>query len=309
MASIIPYIGRSLRDVDIDAIVFLFQSPQRDERRRATALSKKRESTLGRILRAEHVESSAIFSDLHVSPNEVYALVSRLRTLYPKSIHAVEHGGLGTPYDYTWEHEGRTLGVELKSSKSPCRYEAAVTRPWLPSVQFLQGQLTNPRFQAMLGSLGTPLLNAWYDYIRHLVGDVSREDYIAAVGKIGDKGPVQTLLRSRKSALASAWDVFSIQYLPTHLPDLASLTEIVTTTFLAKDVWIVFTPTSCLYVEELRCEKISFVAVGVKKKRVTAEYVLELCSKTIGRYTAPMSFRIHWKNGGQGVLNPNFMLA
>jgi hypothetical protein len=276
----------------------------RDRRRVATSLNASRERTLLDVFHGAQVSDTVLTDKFSAPPASIRGVAHALSEKYPGFRAIKRKGGLSNGHDYVFHHDGREMKVELKTSASRPRIDPTLA-PWSPGVQFCQGQIAHKGFQAALRDLGEPLLRAFHTYlVERQALTLSYEDYNHMVYNIKQK-PKE--LRRQASVLTRAWDEFSDAYLSSHAPSLEEMRSLITAAIEQKDLWVVITPAGCVYVPALRVVDLTNGRISRKTKRYVVEYDLRLKGTT--EYTVPIEFRIHWKNGGQGVQNPNFMIG
>jgi len=279
------------------------RSPVRSARRNATDLNNSREAVLYNLLVNKSVSNDVIRDAYRgVSAEKIRDLVNEIHTRYPLSVNATRKGGLGARFDLKWN----ALRVELKYANKVFKFKQLEQRPWSASVQFLQGQVTNPKFRQMLGALGRPMLDAFYETIKDRV-NMPLARYIKTITSI-DKSNDQQELRRIKNTLTRAWDTFSEGYLRNNLPNANEVERVVKDAINNKNVWIVVTRSHQLLFENIRVNTVRFDQVKKERKRIVYMYTMNMTNQT-ETYDVPLRLRIYWKNGGQGVSNPNFLLS
>jgi hypothetical protein len=94
-----------------------------------------------------------------------------------------------------------------------------------------------------------------------------------------------------------------------HRPDDAEFEAMVKKRLAQKHIWIVIATDYAQEIEGPQCISLTFDKVKSGTTTSVLQYILELKKPSEeNSYKVAMEFRIHWKNMGQGVGNPNFML-
>ena len=99
-------------------------------------------------------------------------------------------------------------------------------------------------------------------------------------------------------------------YLKEHAPSEKDMYRVVRDVIETKDYWICITKNHAVIVDGLKVNGLTFGDSKFYRDSRVLKYELEMktpsedeeCTKV------PMELRFHWKNGGQGVQNINFLL-
>jgi hypothetical protein len=329
------WVGESLEDTPLGTSFKLFCQESKNKRYQANELNEGREEVLCRLLKGESVDAelpkhfTAPLETLHKIP-------AALQTLYGplEAIH--REGGLGKHRDYqatTATHAD--IGIELKCStkKLSAKDTKELTyRPWLIAVQFLQGQLKSALGKRFLGACGDTMVSKWF-----------QERIVPFVAKHSDVLPTECLtmteavymtamydMNAKKTPNKSSgykfiealrthttlaedikkeWKQFQNLYLQTSHPDPNDLFEVVKEAMDAKDVWICVTKDNAYVIEGIRVTAVRFKQDKMYRDTRVLQYEMDVHKiSSEDTHTIPIELRFHWKNGGQGIQNINFLL-
>ena len=111
------------------------------------------------------------------------------------------------------------------------------------------------------------------------------------------------------SKIKAEWKSFQDTYLSTHYPRAEDILAVVKEIIEVKDWWICTTKTDVFLIEGLCVESVSFKESKFLKDTRILLYTMTVRPKSSATTTqVPLELRFHWKNGGQGVQNINFLL-
>jgi hypothetical protein len=151
---------------------------------------------------------------------------------------------------------------------------------------------------------------------------MTEAEYITAMYDINAKTKAQktrgytfiNALRDNKDLatnIKTEWKSFQDTYLTTHQPKAEDILAVVKEIIEVKDWWICTTKTDVFLIEGLFVESVSFKESKFLKDTRVLMYEMTVRPKSAAAAAAtkvPLELRFHWKNGGQGVQNINFLL-
>jgi len=310
-----------------------------DERTIARATTDARESTIQRLFKGESITAEYITNILPCGAEPIQTLVQNMTTRYPQLSSSIEQVGGMSSNDYKFQHNTASINIELKCSNKKLS-KLALTKiqktPWIFSCEFLQGQLKNKEFQTFLGSYKEEIIIKQYfeEVIKPFMekykieGPIDWENYTKVIYTVGDVARTKMLvdtrialgarnlikfIRNNKVAekdLSKQWKTFCNKFMEQHRLKDVEFEAAVKKRLSQKHIWIVIAKDYAQEIEGPQCISLAFDKVKIGKTSSVFQYILELrkpSEETI--YKVPMIFRVHWKNMGQGVGNPNFMLT
>ena len=233
---------------------------------------------------------------------------------YTLPVHHV--GGLGNHYDMAFSNSA-TVETKITQKKTPSTLSVIRRIPWKDTVQFLQGQVKSEMASAFLGECGKPMLRAWWETI----GDpeILFEDYMKAMYDISRKyskvNPaaaawVERLRASKEEQkrVQKEWLAFETNWFSTNTPSIEGLTRVVDTVLREKNWWLCISSKYAVWIPGPTLVSLVFDRVKQKSKGGSTFLYSMTLNQDDENYTIPLELKFHWKNGGQGVQNLNFML-
>jgi len=123
-----------------------------------------------------------------------------------------------------------------------------------------------------------------------------------------------TALRTDKKMamrLRDKWRTFEEKWMPEHLLNHTALEAHLRKVIEEKDVWIAINNKGAHWIEGFRVTGLRYIKCAKKAQGgCVYHYVLLLQKKSGGEIReVPIIFKFNWKNGGQAVQNPNFMIG
>ena len=329
-ATIVPDDAAEAADADKDEEA----ACELDGRLDACRNNTKREKLLWECLKGRPVKNEDLRTSFACKPEQIHALVETLTTNYSELRESiVQIGGQANNYDYTFQHRGRSLNIELKTNTSATKYSTLVRTPWVGYGQLLQLFLNvkDPKYQTLLTSFDTEgMIRSWFDTViwkeivpkYQIQGDLTYESYYTmlfksakeAAKKYTDTGiPVGTRnlfryfhehrTKSDNTYRATLWKDFSKEWMKTHrFADVPAL-ELLQATLNKKHIWICTTKNDAYVIKGPTCTTLRFDTVKSGHDATVLLYKATLFEPALGEYTADIEFRMYWKNGGQGVHN------
>ena len=294
------------------------ESATNDKRKKATALNEERENNVLDILSGKCEDTNG--------------LRAQMLSHIPGVVDVKKEGGLGKHYDYTLIlADGTHKTLELKTSQGKWKVEDLTWKPWEPAVQFLQGQVKSKLAQKFIGTCGVDMLQAFFDsFVRGFVDTddslleargLTWEGYLkgATSMKVEDiKGDdkAQTLftkLRANPSLAEQfrlAWIAHEEAYLGAHTLDHTAFAAAVKEVIESKDWWLCRVKNGDSWIEGFHVLHVEYK--GVERKRDGGhqfQYTMRLQKKSGGEFRdVPITWKLYWKNGGQGVQNLNYLV-
>ena len=314
------------------------QSKMTDKRTIANTLNEDREALMLSVLTGKAVDATALNAAFPAGASKLANLYTLLRTKLGEDITIERKGGLGAHWDFTaTTSAGVSHRIELKcSDKKLSKKELAAlpTQPWLIAVQFLQGQLKSAVGRRFLADCGDMMMSMWFSEritefckthaasLPASCATMTEAEYITAMYDINAKTKAQktpgyafiNTLRDNKdlaTAIKTEWKSFQDTYLSTHQPKAEDILAVVKEIIEVKDWWICTTKSDVFLIQGLAVETVSFKESKFLKDTRILMYEMTVRSKGAALDTAvkvPLELRFHWKNGGQGVQNINFLL-
>jgi hypothetical protein len=293
----------------------------------ATATAKSRENIFTQLCNWT-LPSASLLTEFPCSPEKMFEFQKLFQERMP-SARVSRAGGMRKHYDMIIEREGKNENVELKvTSNPPSPLTQLQWRPWMDTVQFLQGQLKSAIGRRFLGECGEPMVEAWYHtqvmpFIqRKQLTDcltMTYNGYSKALFTIGMKGKQEdaarqfiTLLRSSpelREEMQSLWLSFETAWFQTHTLDHAGLHTLVKEVIEVKDYWFCVSTQGIQWIDGLKVNGLKYEGPFAKPKGgTTFHYTLTLSRGDLTQ-DVPLICKFHWKNGGQAVQNPNFLLV
>ena len=297
-----------------------------DARHIATATTKVREAAMAALFNGTETPLT-MFPSPAAKMREFYSVI---QAKLPSATNTAVIGGLGKHYDLETTLASGSFRTELKvTSGKPSPLDVLEWRPWVDTVQFLQGQLKSKIAQRFLGDCGEPMLRAWFTthvepfsqseaVAKSAKAAMTYAGYEKAMSTIGMTGKQEdaavsfiTMLRNNSDlheVLHKKWLLFESEWLSTHTLNHDGLLEVVKEIIEVKDAWICVSKTEPLWVDGLKVSGLRFVEARNKPKGgMSFHYSLSLTRGGLVK-EVPMECKFHWKNGGQAVQNLNFML-
>jgi len=305
-----------------------------DARHTATATSKDREQMLAHLFNGR-VTADTTLTMFPAPANTLRDFYQVVKTKLPTATTTAVIGGLGKHYDLeTAFADAATppFRSELKvTSGNPSPLEVLEWRPWIDTVQFLQGQVKSKIGQEFLGDCGQPMLRAWFS--THIEPFSISEEFSAiapkacamtfagyekAMSTIGMKGTQEpaaiafiTALRANpqlQAALQAQWLAFETKWFSEHTLNHDGLLKVVKDIIEVKNAWICVSKKGVNWIDGLKVSGLRFEGARPKPKGgMSFHYTLTLTKGGLTK-EVPMECKFHWKNGGQAVQNLNFML-
>ena len=293
----------------------------------ATATAKTREVILTHLCNWT-LPAASLLTEFPCPPEKMFEFQKLFEERMPGA-RVTRAGGMCKHYDMIIERQGRNETVELKvTCEAPSPLTQLEWRPWMDTVQFLQGQLKSAIGRRFLGDCGEPMLKAWYQtqvmpFIqRRQLSDclsMTHDGYSKALFTIGMKGKQEdaakqfiTLLRSSpelRGEMHALWLAFETTWFQTHTMDHAALHTLVKEVIESKDHWFCVSPQGIQWIDGLKVNGLKYDGPVAKPKGgMTFHYTLTLSRGSLTQDVA-LICKYHWKNGGQAVQNPNFLLT
>jgi hypothetical protein len=226
----------------------------------------------------------------------------------PYDVSVKHAGGLGLHYDFVFEN-GERVEQKITSKKGSPR-SILRFQPWKDTVQFLQGQVKSQLGIKMLGDCGEPMLRGWWE--NAIDPSIPYEDYKKAMYDFrGTSCEFIRELRKDKALqkeIQAKWLTFEETWFDSHAPVLEHVKEVVESTLSQKDWWLCVSKSGAEWIRGPRLLDLRYV--GTKNKKMGGKtFLFEMLMEQEGEEkTIPLELKFHWKNGGQGVQNLNFML-
>lgn len=291
----------------------------------ATITAKIRETTLANLCMGKHPANTPL-TMFPCSPETWTPFYTAFQAKYPGSI-VTRAGRMGEHHDLVIQHEqNRTSLAELKvTSGNPSLLSELRWRPWSNSVQFLQGQLKSAIGQRFLGECGEQMMRAWFENevkpftTRHGIPlAMTYDGYSKVLFTIGMKGKQEegatdfiTRLRATpalQKELHERWLAFETTWFQTHTLDHTGLLWLVKEVIEEKDIWICVSKQGPQIIEGLEVVGLRYNGVAQKRDGGSIFQYTMLLRRGEETREVPLTYKIHWKNGGQAVQNPNFLL-
>jgi hypothetical protein len=308
-----------------------------DERTIAWATNDARELSIYRLLKGEAIDSGAL-NTIPCGAAAITNLIKNMSLRYPQLSSTIKQVGGMNSKDYIFEHNNMPQNIELKTANKKLS-KAALTKlqqtPWIFSCEFLQGQLKNKEFQTFLGPYKESIIIKQYfekviqpfmDKYK-IEGPIDWENYVKVIYTLGSEQRTKMLADTRialgarnlikflqedkaaQTYIVTAWKTFCNTFMEAHRPDDTEFEAMVKKRLAQKHIWIVITTGYAQEIEGPQCISLTFDKVKSGTTTSVLQYILELKKPSEeNSYKVAMEFRIHWKNMGQGVGNPNFML-
>lgn len=303
-----------------------------DERHIANANNDAVETVVYRHLKKEDVSDEITSNVIPCGANKFKDAINNFHKEYPELSRTVEHlGGLNSSKDYTFKNKEKNLNIETKKTKKIINNEIIKKTPWIYYCEFLQGQLKNKEFQKFLKDYSEEkIIKSYYEKViipykikNKIDGDIDFKNYLktlyvmGAVNKekmlndtnilVGARNLMKHILKMKN--MTTLWKNFQNEYMKTHRLDDIEFEKAIKERLLNKDIWICIGKNDTYIVEGPQCISLKFKEIKIGKTTNVLLYDLELKKPSDNlSYLVKMEFRLHWKNGGQGVGNPNFML-
>jgi hypothetical protein len=307
-----------------------------DERTIAGSLNEKREAIINNVLNNVHVDDSLITESFTTAPEKIRALAAIASAQFGAGTTFTRKGGLNAHYDYTArDAAGTEHRIELKYSKDPLSAKevaALPSRPWSIAVQFLQGQLQSKLGNQLLGCCGMPMMSKWFtevivpfvlkhsDSLPAICQDITEDEYMKAMYDInaknkGDKTAGYAFINALRESkplsclIKTKWKNFQNNYLRAFKPNTEDIFTVAKEVIDVKDWWLCITQDDARLIEGLTVNDVQFKESKLLRDSRVLLYEMTVTTKSGGETTiVPLELRFHWKNGGQGVQNINFLL-
>lgn len=297
-----------------------------DARHIATATSKVRETMMATIFNGGLTAETPL--SMFPAPAETLrSFYDVVQAKMPTKGQTKVIGGLGKHYDLETTTPAGPFRTELKvTSGNPSSLQVLEWRPWIDTVQFLQGQLKSKIGQRFLGECGDMMLRAWFTthvepFARAEVPAASTMTYagyekaMSTIKMVGRQEAAAvafiTALRENSAlqeALQAKWLAFEVEWFSEHAMNHEGLLEVVKEIIESKDAWVCVSKKGVNWIDGLKVKRMQFDGCLQKPRGgMSFHYTLSL-SKGSATKIVPMECKFHWKNGGQAVQNLNFML-
>lgn len=309
-----------------------------DKRTIANVLNEGREAIMLSILSGKATNAVAITSAFPAGAAKLSTLYASLRTKLGEDITIERKGGLGAHWDFTAitpDHKEHRIELKCSDKKlSKKELTALPIQPWLIAVQFLQGQLKSAVGRRFLSDCGDAMMTFWFSEritefckthsssLPASCATMTEAEYITAMYDINaksksNKSPGYAFINALRendtlaTAIKAEWKSFQDTYLSTHQPKADDILAVVKEIIEVKDWWICTTKADVFLIEGLFVESVSFKESKFLKDSRVLMYEMTVRPKSATAAAAtkvPLELRFHWKNGGQGVQNINFLL-
>lgn len=307
-----------------------------DKRTIANTLNEDRESLMLSVLTGKATDAATLASSFPAGATKLATLYTSLRTKLGEDITIERKGGLGAHWDFTAittaSHTEHRIELKCSDKKLSAKELAALpTQPWLIAVQFLQGQLKSAIGRRFLSACGDTMMSAWFTeritafctanatMLPTTCAEMTEAEYMTAMYDIGaktksNKTPgyafINALRESKELAtkIKAEWKSFQDTYLSINHPRAEDILAVVKEIIEVKDWWICTTKTDVFLIEGLFVESVSFKESKFLKDTRILLYDMTVRPKSGMATQVPLELRFHWKNGGQGVQNINFLL-
>jgi hypothetical protein len=290
------------------------------------------------VLSGKATDATTLASAFPAGAAKLGSLYTSIRAKLGADVTVERKGGLGAHWDFTATTKDATQHrIELKcSDKKLTKKELAAlpTQPWLIAVQFLQGQLKSSVGRRFLSDCGDEMMVVWFSeritafcktHASSLPAEVAamtEAEYMTAMYDINakaksNKTPGYAFINalressSLSAAIKDEWKSFQDTYLTTHHPKAEDILAVAKEIIEVKDWWICTTKEDVFLIEGLNVEAVSFKESKYLKDSRVLMYEMTVRPKSAATAAAtkvPLELRFHWKNGGQGVQNINFLL-
>lgn len=260
-------------------------------------------------------------------PDVLLKFAEDFKKKYPTAGSSKRIGGMGRHHDLqTLISAVAYLRQELKvTNNNHSPLNSIEWKPWLDTVQFLQGQIKSRLVKSFIGECGDLMLRAWFDtnikpFSTKIPGTqgITFEGYCKAMSTIGMKGKQEptavafiNALRSNKelqSALHRQWLAFEVEWFTTHTLDHDSFMKVIKQIIEEKDAWICVSKNAINHIDGLKVTSLRYLSAKEKPHGgMTFHYILTL-SRNGETKDVPIECKFHWKNGGQAVQNLNIMV-
>lgn len=260
-------------------------------------------------------------------PDALRKFAEDFKRKYPTAGSSKRIGGMGKHHDLqTVLSALPSLRQELKvTNKNHSPLDIITWKPWLDTVQFLQGQIKSKLVQRFIGDCGNLMLREWFDknikpFSTNIPGTqgITFEGYSKAMSTIGMKGKQEpaavafiNALRSNvslKSALHDQWLSFEVAWFTTHTLNHSLFMEVIKEVIEEKDAWICVSKDAVNHIDGLKVRSLRYISAKQKPHGgMTFHYILTL-SRNGETKDVPIECKFHWKNGGQAVQNLNIMV-
>jgi hypothetical protein len=298
-----------------------------NQKAEATKLTEQRELALVKLLNTGDLTDAEVALFACGRP-ALLSLRGAVLETYPTFTRCVKVGGVGKHYDGMIFCGGAAAGplrYELKHSAKTLSAEALRYEPWGGGVQFRQNQIKAAAVQPFLDSAA--LYRTWFEThvqpfaARHGLPPLTYEDYFKISTDIkrptGSSPAAQLICALRdtealQEELQREWLAFEDSWLPAHPLVAAPFTQFVKEIFEEKDLWINISRNGAFLLEGLTVLDVRATGTAQKPKGGTLyTFLVRLAPRSAPEDSreVPIQLKFYWKNGGQGVQNPNFLLV
>ena len=301
------------------------ETEEGDGRHNSGAIAKKREMELVRIM--NHGVDDNLAGIFPCSPSNMREFLTTIREMCTGFRQAVHAGGLQGHHDIEIQTDAKNIRVELKVNKKKSSHVDVLRwTPWVDTVQFLQGQLKSKIGHRFLDSCGETMIDTWFMEVVQpfstkvpAANGMTVAGYKKAMWTIKMKGSQEEAAKAFIAALRTdealqqeihtLWLDFEVRWFSSHQPDVKGLEEVVRDILESKDAWICVSKNQVQWVEGLKVIHLEYTGTAPKRDGgMLFTYNLTLQSGDETKIV-PIECKFHWKNGGQGVQNINFMLV
>jgi hypothetical protein len=299
-------------------------------------LNEGREAVLLQILNGVMVPDETLARNFTTPPAKIRALAAELCSRLGPGTTFTRKGGLGAHWDYSAiDAAGKEHRIELKCSEKKLSAKEQATlssRPWSIAVQFLQGQLKSGLAARFLGPCGVPMMKKWFETViqpfvlEHVASlpdeclEMTEAEYMTAMYDMaakakGDKTPGYAFINALRddedlaATIKTAWKNFQNRYLRSFKAEAADILAVVKEVIEIKDWWLCITKDDAQLVEGLTVLNVVFQESKLLKDSRVLLYQMTVSPKSRAEpANVLLELRFHWKNGGQGLQNINFLL-
>ena len=296
-----------------------------DARHNATATTTQREILMADLLSGKELTAEQL-GRFPCTAEELRSLQKRFKEKFPTATQTKRIGGMGKHHDLcTTRSAIAFVREELKvKSENGSSHETLLWRPWIDTVQFLQGQIKSKIGQSFLGDCGTPMLQEWFNIVKIISAGVpeaaamTSAGYEKAMSTIGMKGTQEAAAKAFINALRGSddlkalikgeWLRFEERWFQAHTLNHNALLGLIKEIIEEKDMWICVSKNACHLIEGLKVDNLAYIGERNKPKGGKSFHYTLTLRRGEETKEVPLECKFHWKNGGQGVQNLNFML-
>lgn len=292
----------------------------------ATKRSSEREDVLVRILNGTPVWETEM-SCFNISSRQITDLYNSIRLIYPSFISSKKKGGLGGHYDIGISLPGDFKRIEVKFSEKPINSELLLWEPWSGAVEFCQSQLKAKKAQPLLGDC-TLMIDTWFEeeikpFISMNCPTLTipiKDDYLKNVfdmkGHLKDTAAGIFLRELREKevlqkALQQRWLLFEDSWFSKHSLNHDELYLYIKDIIEQKDYWLNINKNGAFWIEGFNVLSLKYRGIEQKPKGGSMfKYSMTLQKKSGGEIReVSIAWKLTWKNGGQSIQNPNFLIV